>query len=191
MVYGNIIIIISYPNYVHGYIFWLILYVLPYIADGPSDSPLKNRVMKYIRLDLLDLNTLIPLLNKHGLLTRENLYVLKNQKIPSMERANALVYHILPSKGPGAFTLFVKCLEEEKEHMGHQKLVRLFTLPVECEEEHNISDQKPTVEVESVQCVENEQTGGQNQETLVVVHDQNATIGKLCSCAYICNLYAR
>ena len=136
--------------------------------------------MKYIRLDLLDVNTLIPLLNKYGLLTQENLYDLKNQKVPSMERANALVYHILPSKGPGAFTLFVKCLEEEKEHMGHRKLVRLFTLPVQCEEEHNVSHQKPTIEVVSVQCEENEQTGYQNQETLLVVHKQNATIGKLC-----------
>ena len=123
--------------------------------------------MKYIRLDLLDMNTLIPLLNKYGLLTRENLYDLKNQNVPSMERANALVYHILPSKGPGAFTVFVKCLEEEKEHMGHQKLVRLFTLPVQCEEEHNVIHQKPTMEVVSVQCEENE---------------QNAAIGKLCSC---------
>ena len=143
--------------------------------------------MEYIRLDLLDLKTLIPYLYKHGLLTQDNLYDLKNLEVPTMERANALVYHILPSKGPGAFTKFVKCLEEEKEHMGHQTLVRLFTLPVQCEEEHNVSDQKPTVEVESVQCEENEQTDCQNQGTLVVVHEQNPRTGKLCtgSCAYI------
>ena len=85
--------------------------------------------MKYVKLDLLDLDTLIPKLNKCDLLTRINNYDLSNRLVNPIERANALVYHILPSKGPGAFALFVKCLQEEKEHMGHQTLARLFTLP--------------------------------------------------------------
>ena len=97
--------------------------------------------------DLLDLDALIPKLNECDLLTRVNMYDLSNRLVNPIERANALVYHILPSKGPRAFTLFVKCLQEEEEHMGHQTLVRLFTLPdqvpetspVQCEDKGPIS----------------------------------------------------
>ena len=97
--------------------------------------------MKYIRLELLDIDALLPLLNKYQLLTQANMYDLKNRLIAPTERANLLVYHILPSKGPGAFTLFVKCLQEEKEHKGHQTLARLFTIPSESE---NASHQNPS-----------------------------------------------
>ena len=86
------------------------------------------------------MDTLVPLLNKYQLLTQANMYDLKNRLINPTERANLLVYHILPSKGPRAFTLFVKCLQEEKDHMGHQTLARLFTMPSESE---NASHQNP------------------------------------------------
>ena len=64
------------------------------------------------------------------------MYDLKNRLNPPTERACELVYHILPSKGPRAFTLFVKCLQEEKQHLGHQSLVRLFTLPQQSENDN-------------------------------------------------------
>ena len=86
-----------------------------------------------MRPDLLDFDTLIPLLNKYHLLTQANMYDLKNLLVAPTKRANELVYHILPSKGPRAFTLFVKCLQEEKEHLGHQTLARLFTMPTQHE----------------------------------------------------------
>ena len=89
--------------------------------------------MKYIRLELLDIDALLPLLNKYQLLTQANMYDLKNPLIAPTERANLLVYRILPSKGLGAFTLFVKCLQEEKEHLGHQTLTQLFSSPLHCE----------------------------------------------------------
>ena len=85
--------------------------------------------MKYMRPDLLNFDTLLPLLNKYHLLTQPNMYDLKNPLVAPTNRANELVYHILPNKGPGAFILFVKCLQEEKEHLGHQTLARLFTMP--------------------------------------------------------------
>ena len=104
--------------------------------------------MKYMKPELLDLDTLIPKLNKYHLLTQTNLYDLKNRQVSPEKRANALVYQILPSKGSGAFTLFVKCLQEEKEHMGHQTLARLFTLPekvpetspVQCEDKEHVGE---------------------------------------------------
>ena len=100
-----------------------------------------------MKLDLLNLDALIPKLNECDLLTQINMYDLRNRLVNPIERANNLVYHILPSKGPGAFTLFVKCLQEEEEHMGHQTLARLFTLPdqvpetspVQCEDKGHIS----------------------------------------------------
>ena len=111
-----------------------------------NDCILKNRVLKYMKLHLLDFDTLIPKLNKYQLLTQTNMYDLKNQLVPPIERAYALVYQILPSKGPRAYTLFVKCLQEEKEHMGHQTLSQLFTLPddvpetspIQCEDKDSI-----------------------------------------------------
>ena len=43
-----------------------------------------------------------------------------------MERANALVYQILPTKGPRAYEMFVRCLQEETEHLGDQELAKKF-----------------------------------------------------------------
>jgi len=82
--------------------------------------------------DLLDFATLVPVLNKHHLLTRNDNYILLNRITPPTERANSLVYIILPSKGPEAFSLFLKCLQEEKEHTGHQELARKLTVPKKC-----------------------------------------------------------
>jgi len=85
--------------------------------------------MRNIRLELLNLTALIPVLNKHHLLTLDDNYVLLNYLVSPMERANALIYQILPSKGPGAFRKFITCLQEETEHTGHQELARILTTP--------------------------------------------------------------
>ena len=103
------------------------------MPDDPNDQALKDRIMRDMPLELLDIDTLIPLLNKYHLLTQNNMYDLQNRLVPPTERASALVHHILPSKGSEAFTLFVKCLQEEKEHLGHQELLKLFNLPLQCE----------------------------------------------------------
>ena len=84
-------------------------------------------VTKKFRPGLLDLNTLVPILHNHNLLTRADNDYLMNSLITPPERANQLVYSILPSKGPRAFTLFVECLQKEKEHLGHQELVKMIT----------------------------------------------------------------
>ena len=97
------------------------------MSDNSTECVLKNRIMRFVQPDLLDFPTLIPLLNKHHLLTQANSYDLANQLLSPTKRANLLLYTILPSKGPGAFLLFLKCLQEEKQHMGHRNLVRLFT----------------------------------------------------------------
>ena len=98
-----------------------------HISDDSTERVLKNRIMTYVQPDLLDFPTLIPLLNKHHLLTRDDSYDLANQLLSPTRRANLLLYKILPSKGPGAYRLFLKCLQEEEQHMGHRNLVKLFT----------------------------------------------------------------
>ena len=82
--------------------------------------------MKHVRLELLNLTSLIPVLNKHNLLASDDNYHLLNYLISPLERANVLLYKILPSKGPGAFKTFITCLQEETEHIGHQELAKIL-----------------------------------------------------------------
>ena len=91
--------------------------------DEPNEIA-KKLVMEHFRPELLDLATLVPVLNRHHLLTQDENYDLLNRLIPPAERANALVYTMLPSKGKKAFMLFIKCLQEETEHRGHQVLAK-------------------------------------------------------------------
>ena len=100
--------------------------------DDPNDYAIKDLVIKYIRPELLDLPTLIPLLNKYHLLAGDDCYDLMNPLHGPLKRADALMYEVLPKNGPRAFRLFVKCLQEEKQHLGHQKLAKLFTSSPIC-----------------------------------------------------------
>ena len=97
--------------------------VFLYYADEPH---MKNLVMRYVRPGLLDVSTLLPLLNKYLSMELDDNYILMNSLTPPTERAMALLYTMLPSKGPEAYVLFIKCLKEEKEHLGHQELVKLL-----------------------------------------------------------------
>ena len=85
---------------------------------------MKELVLNYIQPCLLNFPTLVPVLNKYHLLTQSDNYILMNTLLPPVERANALLYMMLPSKGLGAYKVFVKCLQEETEHLGHQELAR-------------------------------------------------------------------
>ena len=82
--------------------------------------------MKYPRLHLLNLSVLVPILTQYGLLTSSDTYTLQNSLIPPYERSCALIYRILPTKGSGAFKKFIECLQEEKEHLGHQEWVKVL-----------------------------------------------------------------
>ena len=83
--------------------------------------------MRNIRLEILNLTALILVLNKHHLLTLDANHVLLNYLVSPMERVNALVHQILPSKGPEAFKRFIMCLQEETEYIRHQELARILT----------------------------------------------------------------
>ena len=79
------------------------------------------------KMELLNLKELVPLLNKYKLLTQQENYDLLRETVAPTERANALLYGILPSKGPGAYRKFIVCLQEETQHAGHQHLAQLLT----------------------------------------------------------------
>ena len=93
-----------------------------------SSQVMKEKVEKCMLPILLNFATLVPILNKYHLLTTSDNYILMNTLIPPVERANALVYRMLPSKGPKAYETFVKCLQEETEHLGHQELAKKFVV---------------------------------------------------------------
>ena len=97
-------------------------------SDELNQPNMKALVMKYTQPHLLNLPTLVPVLNKYHLLTQSDNYTLMNPYIPPVERANALLYMMLPSKGPGTYETFVKCLQEETEHLGHQELAGRLTV---------------------------------------------------------------
>lgn len=78
------------------------------------------------QLELLNLTELVPMLNKYKLLTQHENYDLLNDAVSHKQRANALLYSILPSKGPGAYAKFVECIHEETHHEGHRHLAELL-----------------------------------------------------------------
>lgn len=154
-------------------------------ADDPNERALKERIMKYMKPDLIDFPKLIPLLNKYHLLDQTDVYELKNPLLSPSKKADALVYKILPSRGPGAFTLFFKCLQEEKHHMGHHTLAGLFTFPIQCEELEDIGHQNMNV---PVQCVDKEQI---DHQQLVGIPDYTVSLShrKLIAFSTRCKLF--
>ena len=95
-----------------------------------SGDPKKYLVIQKMpgQSKLLNFTELVPLLNKYRLLTQYENYDLLNEQVSQKEKANALLYTILPSKGPGAYEKFIECIHEETEHAGHQYLVQLLPL---------------------------------------------------------------
>ena len=88
--------------------------------------------MEHVQPHSLNFVTLVPVLNRHHLLTQSDNYTLLNPLIPPMERANALLYKILPTKGSGSYKTFIECLQEETEHLGHQEIAKKLVISEEC-----------------------------------------------------------
>ena len=83
--------------------------------------------MQRIEIDLLNLTYLVPKLNKYKLLTNDDNYKLLSPAASPQEKANLLLYVILPSKGPDAYKKFIKCVKEETLSKGHRELARRFS----------------------------------------------------------------
>ena len=83
-----------------------------------------GRVLNLIAPDftaLVKMETLLPLLQKHNLVTRDEEYHLMNTIYSPTERAQKLLGY-LKHKGDGCLQKFLCCLNLADEHMGHKEL---------------------------------------------------------------------
>lgn len=94
-------------------------------VDEPN-AHMKKLVMRHVQPEFLDVTTLLPLLNKYLPMTHDDNYTLMDPSVSLTEKAIALMNIMLPNKGRDAYMLFAKCLQEEKEHPGHQTLAKLL-----------------------------------------------------------------
>lgn len=73
-------------------------------------------------VQLVDLNTLVPILLKYGLLTSEESEVLYSDKLLTRSERKRKLAEYMASKGDRSPDLFLQALKEEPEHLGHQDL---------------------------------------------------------------------
>ena len=76
----------------------------------------------------MNLTQLAMHLEKHKLLDKDSRSKLfdPNSTVPIAHRPHYFLSEVLPSRGPSAYTLFLRTLEEEQEHLGHKELVSLI-----------------------------------------------------------------
>lgn len=86
---------------------------------------LKNHHERII--SCLNVNELLPHLDKKRLLTPNERDTLDNMYTTRREKARYLL-RILPGKGENGFRLFLECLRDEKHHLGHEDLVKCLGL---------------------------------------------------------------
>ena len=75
----------------------------------------------------LNLQCLLPHLKKRRLVTEEESQQLRQQHYKTSLERNEEFLQILKSKGSKAFSLFVEALVGEKDHLGHEDLVRILS----------------------------------------------------------------
>ena len=98
----------------------------PGMDNTPSPSlmdiiyQLNPQMIKYINMV-----SLIPFLNKYGILTSEERFYLNNNHKSPTEKVNYLLQY-LESKGEETVKNFLKALKEASEHSGHTELCRLL-----------------------------------------------------------------
>ena len=84
-------------------------------------------LLKYMDeiVKLVDLKALVPVLNKHSVITGEESEQLLNPNLTSHDRKRKLT-EFMDNKGKKGRNLFLQALLEEKEHIGHQQLYELI-----------------------------------------------------------------
>ena len=81
---------------------------------------LNPQMNKYINMV-----SLIPYLNKHGILTSDERFYLNNSSKSPSEKVTFLLQY-LERKGEETVQKFLQALKEEREHSGHTELCRLL-----------------------------------------------------------------
>ncbi len=77
-------------------------------------------------MQLLNLSTLVPLLQKHQLLPEKDLARVADSKHHGTIERTGFLLHSLYGKDQAAIDTFVQCLREDHEHPGHQEIVTLL-----------------------------------------------------------------
>ena len=77
-------------------------------------------------MQLINLPTLVPLLHKYQLLPKEDLDRVSDAKHHGTIERTGFLLHSLYKKDQTAINTFVRCLREDREHLGHQEIVGLL-----------------------------------------------------------------
>ena len=95
-----------------------------------TEETIKDAIGEYSRQfsAYMNLTQLAMHLEKHMLLDKDSRSKLldPNSKVPIALRSHYFLSEVLPSRGPSAYTHFLRALEEEQEHLGHKELVSLI-----------------------------------------------------------------
>ncbi len=73
----------------------------------------------------INLPALLPILESHGVFTREEIARLKDEHHSLIERMNFLLQYIF-KKGQSVADEFMQCLREEASHWGHQEILQIL-----------------------------------------------------------------
>ena len=79
----------------------------------------------YKAIEYINVGSLLPYLQREGLINTAECQVLTNNYKTDTEK-NRFLLSILPTKGDDAFERFVRCLNEDKSHLGHVDLATLL-----------------------------------------------------------------
>ena len=77
-------------------------------------------------MGLLDLSSLLPYLDYHGLLTTEELEFLSSDRHEHQKRVRKLLEY-MEQKGPEGYQQFLQAIGEETTHIGHRQLFEWLT----------------------------------------------------------------
>ena len=73
----------------------------------------------------IDLDSLLPYMNRHNLLTSSEKYYLSIESYSPVKKINFLLRY-LESKGDIAVKKFIQAIKEEPSHLGHKHLCTVF-----------------------------------------------------------------
>ena len=91
-----------------------------YVGESNLLKKHQPELVKWIQL-----LSLVPYLNRHSLLTDDEQELLLNSQFTERERILKLLA-MVEKKGSDGFQRFLKALEDEPEHSGHQSIVALL-----------------------------------------------------------------
>lgn len=80
---------------------------------------------------LINVETLVPLLLSHQLLTNDEAYVCLLELTPPTQRAQKLLQY-LRSKGKGVLRMLLCCLKKETTHLGHKDVADKLIQSIRC-----------------------------------------------------------